>query len=333
MPKPAARRIISWPMLPTPSRPSVRPYSPRAFEYSFLFQRPGAQLGDVVGNAAIERQHQRERQLGDGDRVLARAVRHVDAALRRGRRRRSCCSRRRRGRSATSRPASSIGAGDLACRARRARRRRSSRSPASAPRPSGRARRRPRSRRPSGRRCRSVSNLSAIENLHRPISCQRQIDVNQQPVPQLRLEPGRLRRHDPAGVRDRHQVVDASPGYSENATAALPESTACSSAVGAARAADEIDPLVGAHVADAAGSARARAAAGARRRGALAREPSSRRRQPTGPACTSVPSRYIETSPLPRGRRGAVGAPAPRCAAPPGTRPASRPPRSFTVRL
>ena len=72
MPKPAARRIISWPMLPTPSRPSVLPYSPCAFEYSFLFHLPGAQLGDVVGHAPIEREDQREGQLGDGDRVLAR---------------------------------------------------------------------------------------------------------------------------------------------------------------------------------------------------------------------------------------------------------------------
>ena len=60
-------------------------YRPRAFEYSFLFQRAGAQVGDVVGHAAIERQQQRERELGDGNRVLARAVRHVDAALGRGR--------------------------------------------------------------------------------------------------------------------------------------------------------------------------------------------------------------------------------------------------------
>ena len=39
-----------------------------------------------------------KRQLGDGDRVLARTVRDVDAARRGGRRRRSCCSRRRRAR-------------------------------------------------------------------------------------------------------------------------------------------------------------------------------------------------------------------------------------------
>ena len=69
-----------------------------------LVPRAGAQLGDVVGDAAVEREQQRERELGDGDRVLARAVRHVDAALRRGRRRRSCCSRRRRARRARARP-------------------------------------------------------------------------------------------------------------------------------------------------------------------------------------------------------------------------------------
>ena len=46
-----------------------------------LVPLPGAQLGDVVGHAAIEREHQRERQLRDRDRVLARTVRDVDAAL------------------------------------------------------------------------------------------------------------------------------------------------------------------------------------------------------------------------------------------------------------
>ena len=48
-----------------------------------LVPRARAQLGDVVGDAPVERQDQPQRQLGDGDRVLARAVRHVDAAPRR----------------------------------------------------------------------------------------------------------------------------------------------------------------------------------------------------------------------------------------------------------
>ena len=50
-----------------------------------LVPAPAAQIDDVVRNAAIERQHQREGELGHRDGVLARAVRHVDAAARRGR--------------------------------------------------------------------------------------------------------------------------------------------------------------------------------------------------------------------------------------------------------
>jgi hypothetical protein len=46
-----------------------------------LVPASGAELGDVVGHAAIERQQQRERQLRDRDGVLAGAVRHVDAAF------------------------------------------------------------------------------------------------------------------------------------------------------------------------------------------------------------------------------------------------------------
>jgi hypothetical protein len=42
----------------------------------------GTQIGDVVGDAAIDGEQQREGQLGDGDRILAGAVRDVDAALR-----------------------------------------------------------------------------------------------------------------------------------------------------------------------------------------------------------------------------------------------------------
>src|SRR5690348_10138188 len=73
------------------------------------------------------------------------------------------------------------------------------------------------------------SNLSAIrtfmmenfaaeiaENAETPISrclrsprAQRLNHVAQQSIPQLRLKPRRLRRHDFARVRDRHQLVDS----------------------------------------------------------------------------------------------------------------------------
>ena len=39
----------------------------------------GAQVGDVVGDASVEREHEAHRQLGHRDGVLARTVAHVDA--------------------------------------------------------------------------------------------------------------------------------------------------------------------------------------------------------------------------------------------------------------
>ena len=44
----------------------------------------GAQIGDGVGQPAIERQQQANRQLRHGDGIAARAVRNVDTARRRG---------------------------------------------------------------------------------------------------------------------------------------------------------------------------------------------------------------------------------------------------------
>jgi hypothetical protein len=49
MPNPAARRIISRPMLPMPSRPIVLPNSPCAFEYSFLFHFPARRSATFSG--------------------------------------------------------------------------------------------------------------------------------------------------------------------------------------------------------------------------------------------------------------------------------------------
>ena len=42
-----------------------------------------SEIHNVVDNASIEREHQREHELGHGNRVLAGAIRHVDSALRR----------------------------------------------------------------------------------------------------------------------------------------------------------------------------------------------------------------------------------------------------------
>jgi hypothetical protein len=49
-----------------------------------LVPHAAAEIDDVVGDPAVERADQPERQLGDRDRVLARAVRDVDPALGRG---------------------------------------------------------------------------------------------------------------------------------------------------------------------------------------------------------------------------------------------------------
>ena len=49
-----------------------------------MFHRPRAQVGDVVGDAAVDREQQTKRQLGYGDRVLARAIRDANAARCRG---------------------------------------------------------------------------------------------------------------------------------------------------------------------------------------------------------------------------------------------------------
>src|SRR6185437_13129780 len=45
-----------------------------------LLPAAGAEVGRGVGDAAVEREDEAHRQLGDGDRVLARAVGDVDAA-------------------------------------------------------------------------------------------------------------------------------------------------------------------------------------------------------------------------------------------------------------
>ena len=62
----------------------MRPASPRAFEYSFLFHVPWRRSSDVVGNAPVEREHQAERKLRDRRRVLPGTVRDDDPV--RGRR-------------------------------------------------------------------------------------------------------------------------------------------------------------------------------------------------------------------------------------------------------
>mgnify|MGYP003694158375 CR=1 FL=1 len=59
-------------MLPNPRMPSVRPNSPCALAYSFLFHCPARRSATLSGDAPVEREDQREGELGDGNRVLAR---------------------------------------------------------------------------------------------------------------------------------------------------------------------------------------------------------------------------------------------------------------------
>ena len=62
-----------------PERAAIQPARLRVL---LLVPASGAQVGDVVGNSAVEREDQSERQLGDGDAVPPGAVRHIDAAPR-----------------------------------------------------------------------------------------------------------------------------------------------------------------------------------------------------------------------------------------------------------
>ena len=303
MPKPAARRIISWPMLPTPSSAERRAVEPARLRVLLLVPRAGAQLGDVVGHAAIEREDQREGQLGDRNRVLARAVRHVDAAL--------------RGRGDVDRVVAGAGADDQRQPAGVEHRRgdlgaahdqhvgaASSGSPAVSA---------------VVLQIRLVDDVAAgglqpvdpallelvgDQDFH-AISCPSD-QMNEQPVAELRLEPGRLGRHDAAGVGDRHQVVDGHRVQRER-----------DRRLAASRPPARAPPCRGRRrrSRSACRCARRRSAAPARARRSCRRATSRPRRaravlrrpRPQIDACTSWPSRYIETSPLPRGVGAAVG--------------------------
>src|SRR6185369_9342732 len=54
------------------------------FRKLFLVPLTTSQCDDVVGNATIDRQYQRESKLGHGDRVFTGTIRNVNAALRSG---------------------------------------------------------------------------------------------------------------------------------------------------------------------------------------------------------------------------------------------------------
>ena len=72
MPKARARGIISWPILPTPTRAERATKQTARFRKLFLVPFAASQRDDVIGDAPIERENQRKRELGDGDRIFSR---------------------------------------------------------------------------------------------------------------------------------------------------------------------------------------------------------------------------------------------------------------------
>ena len=75
-------------------------------------------------------------------------------------------------------------------------------------------------------------------------------DVAEQPVTQLRLEPGGLRRHDVAGIGYRHEVLDAH-GIQREGDGRLACVDATLELRDTAKSADEIDPGIGSYIRDA----------------------------------------------------------------------------------
>src|SRR6266446_6982717 len=73
--------------------------------------------------------------------------------------------------------------------------------------------------------------------------------VDEEPARELRLEPGALRRHDVAGVRDGHELVDGRR-VQRDRQGRLSGVDAGLELAGAPQATDEVDPLVRPWIAD-----------------------------------------------------------------------------------
>ncbi len=82
IPKACARAMISRPIWPSPTMPSVRPCRPRALEYSPLFHCAGPELGGLVRDPPVAGEQQSHHQFRHRNRVLPRAVGHEDAEAR-----------------------------------------------------------------------------------------------------------------------------------------------------------------------------------------------------------------------------------------------------------
>ena len=154
IPNARARGTISRPIPPVPIRPSVRPKRPSRLAVLLLVPDAALQVRGVVRDPAVEREHQPEGELRHRDRVLARAVGDVDAALGGGLDVDRVVARRPRGRRARAGPPRAWPA-SLSSIGRRGPPRPSSPAARSARRPSRPARRGPRIRPRPGRRGRT----------------------------------------------------------------------------------------------------------------------------------------------------------------------------------
>ena len=81
--RPSARSATIEPMLPQPITPSVLPVISTPMK-RFFSHLPAWVEASACGNLARQRQHQRDRVLGGGDRIAERRVHHDDALGRGG---------------------------------------------------------------------------------------------------------------------------------------------------------------------------------------------------------------------------------------------------------
>ena len=84
IPNARARSATANPISPSPTMPDDLPEHAVRLPVRGLVPRAGAQIRDVVGDPPVDRQQEPHRELGDGDRVATRDVRHVDPDLGRG---------------------------------------------------------------------------------------------------------------------------------------------------------------------------------------------------------------------------------------------------------
>src|SRR5262245_38342612 len=98
---------------------------------------------------------------------------------------------------------------------------------------------------------RTFIEVGCTHAAHLEVDLQVDLDqMRQQSIPKLRLEPGRLGRHDAAGIAHLHQVVHAD-GVQRERHRILARPDQLFELRGASRAADEVDSLIAPHITDA----------------------------------------------------------------------------------